>query len=147
MLDFDKTIKSGIKLYKKYKINALKELLHQKIYLFNTPKKEKFFYCFTKFRRLRNIGCVILGKISLKYGYLGIGGFVYPEEGMYKFSMRSYLRNKYDLSKIAEEFKKGGGQKEAASFLITFNELDELTDSNIKIDIIKDLKKVDLQLF
>lgn len=133
-LDLKFLIRSGERLFKKFKSKSKNELLINKnIYLVNLMNNEEFLVCITKNKQYRNISCQILGEISKNLGYKPIGGFIYYLEGdLYKFSMRTSKKDSYDCSKIAE-FYGGGGHENASSFTMNFSDIKKLLIKKIEI--------------
>ena len=125
---------------------AIKELLKNKINLVKFPKGEQFFICYTQIKSLRNAIGPILGKISKKYNFLPIGGIVYPFQGKYKFSMRTFQNGDYDVSEIAKRYN-GGGHKDAASFTMSFKLFDSLIVNDVIVNIKKDIEDIDINEF
>ena len=125
---------------------AIKELLKNKINLVKFPKGEQFFIRYTQIKSLRNAIGPILGKISKKYNFLPIGGIVYPFQGKYKFSMRTFQNGDYDVSEIAKRYN-GGGHKDAASFTMSFKLFDSLIVNDVIVNIKKDIEDIDINEF
>ena len=145
-IDAKELIKKG----KKEKINYIKrtknELLNNKIDLVKFSEGEQFFICFMKKKSLRNAIGPILGKISQKYNYLPVGGIVYPFEGKYKFSMRTYKNGDYDVSEIAKRYN-GGGHKDAAAFILSFKLFESLIVNDVSVNIKKDIEDIEIDEF
>ena len=128
------TIRTGEKSCRQFHQKAKSCLLRNKVYLIQLQDDIKFLCIILENKQYRNILCPFLGKISLKYGFLPIGGCVYHfERDLYKMSLRTSTKGAYDVSKICSKFG-GGGHADAASFTMTFPEIKKIIVREISIE-------------
>lgn len=127
------TIQKGEMSLKKYRKKCKNEITNRMIYLIQLNDKWKFLVCKTQNKQYRNYGCVILGKISMRKGYLPIGGFIYKiGQDDYKLSMRTANKGMIDTSEIAKQFG-GGGHKDASSFILSGSDIKKYLVKEISI--------------